>query len=155
MSTCSQKVHQMSSTKRVKIEPNSITYGFKSFLKTRGKLKPKTVSNSWRNGSPKRAQMWAKIIKKGSSEHALSLLGALGRTGGPRNHKIMDLGLFLMDCRKVFSGYGRLSFVYPGYIFLSCAITLYDTFRFLLVSTGIYSGKRQPDVEGFCKQGSL
>ena len=56
-------------------------------------------------------------------------MGALGRPGGPRDHFLIDLAPFLMDFRWIVGGCGRLSFVYPGCIFLSCAIILYDTFR--------------------------
>ena len=62
-------------------------------LEASRKLLEKTMRNSvekerkWElKGSPK----IAKINKKGYSEHALFLMGALGCPGGPRDHFLID-----------------------------------------------------------------
>ena len=82
------KSHQNGTNMFPNITQQSIQYDLGSILENIRKHCP----TQCRKVDLKEAHKWSKIIKKGSSEHALSLMGALGRPRAPRDHFVMDFG---------------------------------------------------------------
>ena len=113
----------------LKMEPESIQYGFRNIWETIRKHIPKQCQKGEEMGVQREAKSEPKSLKKGPQNTFSLLWVPLGAQGVPGITFKWILVPFLIDCRRVFDGCGRLSFVYPGYLFLSCAITLYDTFR--------------------------